>query len=174
MRGQEYVMSLSIQFKSNIYGVDLRRELVLNNISGWFVGLLILVWSLEVLYVCAPERKLVKTLMMTAWAGRFTPQARVAVQTSTLRWPLENMLSIRLRSDRSIPAWWIPKPSGNISFICLFLDRWIWERGSEKDVLKERKRKESRSSWALLLSEKGSEFRFNITAQKQGDWEKWS
>lgn len=25
-----------------------------------------------------------KTLMMTAWAGRLTPQARVAVQTSTL------------------------------------------------------------------------------------------
>lgn len=65
------------------------------------------------------------TLMITAWAGRFTPQARVAVQTRTLTWPLENMLSIRLRSDLNMPAWWIPKPSGNISFICLFLERWI-------------------------------------------------
>lgn len=61
--------------------------------------------------------------MMTAWAGRLTPQARVAVHTSTLTRPLEKRLSMRLRSERSMPAWWIPKPSGKISFICLFLER---------------------------------------------------
>lgn len=72
------------------------------------------------------------TLMITACAGRFTPQARVAVHTSTLMWPLENMLSIRLRSDLNMPAWWIPKPSGNISFICLFLERWIWNEGAKQ------------------------------------------
>lgn len=26
-----------------------------------------------------------------------------------------------------MPAWWIPKPSGKISFICLFLERCTWQ-----------------------------------------------
>lgn len=61
--------------------------------------------------------------MMTAWAGKLTPQASVAVHTRTFMYPLENMCSTSVRSCRNIPAWWIPKPSGNISLTCLFLER---------------------------------------------------
>jgi len=49
--------------------------------------------------------------MMTACAGRLTPQASVAVHTSTLINPSENSLSTRLRSCLSMPAWWMLKPS---------------------------------------------------------------
>ena len=49
-------------------------------------------------------------MMMTVCAGRFTPQASVAVQHSTLMTPHSNICSVIVRSDRSIPAWWIPMP----------------------------------------------------------------
>ena len=44
------------------------------------------------------------TLMITAWAGRLTPQASVAVDTSTLISPSEKRRSTIDRSVRNIPA----------------------------------------------------------------------
>mmetsp|Transcript_574 Transcript_574/g.1538 ORF Transcript_574/g.1538 Transcript_574/m.1538 type:complete len:267 (-) Transcript_574:621-1421(-) len=61
------------------------------------------------LYTCVP-------LMMTVCAGRFTPQARVAVLTSTCTCCSRNRSSTRDRSDRGIPAWWIANPYGRRSF----------------------------------------------------------
>mmetsp|Transcript_3399 Transcript_3399/g.7067 ORF Transcript_3399/g.7067 Transcript_3399/m.7067 type:complete len:216 (-) Transcript_3399:1040-1687(-) len=54
-------------------------------------------------YTCVP-------LMMTVCAGRLTPHASVAVQTSTLMSPSPKSRSMSDRSGRSIPAWWMPKP----------------------------------------------------------------
>ena len=42
--------------------------------------------------------------MMTVWAGKLTPQARVAVHTRTLSKPSANSFSLRVRSLRSMPA----------------------------------------------------------------------
>jgi len=64
----------------------------------------------------------IKPLMITVCAGRLTPQARVAVQTSTFKSPCENSFSTRLRSALSIPAWWMPTPFSNNAFSSLFLD----------------------------------------------------
>ena len=59
-------------------------------------------------YSCVP-------LMITVCAGRFTPHASVAVHTSTFTTPSLNIFSVRVRSARSIPAWWMPKPDSNSS-----------------------------------------------------------
>ena len=61
------------------------------------------------LYTCVP-------LMMTVCAGRFTPHASVAVDTSTCTWPPANRSSTSLRSARAMPAWWMAKPYGSTSF----------------------------------------------------------
>jgi len=53
------------------------------------------------------------TLMITAWAGRFTPHASVAVHTIILIWPSAKSFSIRFLSLRTNPAWWIPIPAAN-------------------------------------------------------------
>mmetsp|Transcript_15707 Transcript_15707/g.53639 ORF Transcript_15707/g.53639 Transcript_15707/m.53639 type:complete len:336 (-) Transcript_15707:647-1654(-) len=53
--------------------------------------------------------------MITVCAGRFTPHARVAVHTSTLSTPAANARSTSVRSERSMPAWWHPKPLGKSS-----------------------------------------------------------
>ena len=60
--------------------------------------------------------------MMTVCAGRLTPQASVAVQQSTLMWPCEKRRSVRLRSLRSMPAWWWPKPRSNSALSCPLRD----------------------------------------------------
>lgn len=54
-------------------------------------------------------------LMMTVWAGRLTPHASVAVDTSTCTWPSANRSSTRVLSDRAMPAWWMAKPWGSRS-----------------------------------------------------------
>ena len=48
------------------------------------------------------------TLMMTAWAGRLTPQANVAVHTRHLMKPSEKYFSTKFLSCLNIPAWCIP------------------------------------------------------------------
>ena len=57
-------------------------------------------------------------LIITVCAGKFTPQASVAVHTSSWIKPSENSFSIRLRSERSIPAWWHPNPFSTSSLTC--------------------------------------------------------
>lgn len=64
----------------------------------------------------------VLTLIITAWAGRFTPQAKVAVQTRTRIKPRANSCSTIVRSCLNIPAWWMLNPSGNSSRSCLLRD----------------------------------------------------
>mmetsp|Transcript_18092 Transcript_18092/g.68344 ORF Transcript_18092/g.68344 Transcript_18092/m.68344 type:complete len:217 (-) Transcript_18092:343-993(-) len=59
--------------------------------------------------------------MMTVCAGRLTPQASVAVQQSTLISPAMNSCSARLRSLRSMPAWWMPMPMPTSSRSSWFL-----------------------------------------------------
>ena len=49
-------------------------------------------------------------LITTVWAGRFTPHARVAVETKTWRCPSEKRSSTRVLSDLLRPAWWTPMP----------------------------------------------------------------
>ena len=51
------------------------------------------------------------------------PQARVAVHTSTLMCPSENILSTRFLSCRNIPAWWMLNPSAKRSRSCLLFER---------------------------------------------------
>lgn len=58
--------------------------------------------------------------MITAWAGKLTPQAKVAVQTSTFIYPLVNNFSIILRSCLANPAWWMPNPYWTRSYNSLF------------------------------------------------------
>ena len=55
-------------------------------------------------------------LIITVWAGRLTPQARVAVDISTCMWPSANRSSTRVLSILFIPALWIAKPYGSKSF----------------------------------------------------------
>ena len=62
-------------------------------------------------------------LMMTVCAGRLTPQASVAVQQRTFTWPSEKRRSVRLRSERSMPAWWMPKPDLKSCFTWPLRDR---------------------------------------------------
>ena len=50
------------------------------------------------------------TLMITALAGKLTPQAKVEVQTKTLMKPSLKYFSTKFRSDLNIPAWWIANP----------------------------------------------------------------
>lgn len=66
--------------------------------------------------------KVTLTLMMTACAGRLMPQASVAVHTSTLTSPSANSRSTRFLSLRSMPAWWMLKPSAKRSRSCLLRD----------------------------------------------------
>jgi len=54
--------------------------------------------------------------MITVWAGRFTPHAKVEVETKTWMWRSANKSSTRVRSTRFIPAWWIANPKGKSSF----------------------------------------------------------
>jgi hypothetical protein len=49
-------------------------------------------------------------LIMTVWAGRLTPQAKVAVQQRHLMRPAAKASSTMLRSERRRPAWWIANP----------------------------------------------------------------
>ena len=58
--------------------------------------------------------------MMTVCAGRLTPHANVAVDTSTCMWPSAKRSSTSVRSARVIPALWIAKPYGNKSCNSLF------------------------------------------------------
>jgi hypothetical protein len=55
-------------------------------------------------------------LMITVCAGRFTPQASVAVDTNTLIWLSAYNYSTSNLSFLSRPALWMPIPYGNKSF----------------------------------------------------------
>ena len=55
-------------------------------------------------------------LMMTVWAGRFTPQASVAVETKIFKCLSANSSSTKSLSGLDKPAWWIPIPSTSSSF----------------------------------------------------------
>ena len=53
--------------------------------------------------------------MITVWAGKFTPQARVDVETKTWIWRSANKSSTKVRSTLFNPAWWTPNPKGSKS-----------------------------------------------------------
>jgi len=65
-------------------------------------------------------------LITTECAGRLTPHAKVAVQTSTRAAPAPKKRSTRVRSGRSIPAWWMPKPVRKSSFSSTLRDLSTW------------------------------------------------
>ena len=62
------------------------------------------------------------TLIITAWVGRLTPQASVAVDTSTFISPSEKRRSTIDRFVLNMPAWWMLKPSENKSLNCLLAE----------------------------------------------------
>ena len=54
--------------------------------------------------------------MMTVCAGKFTPQAKVAVDTKIFKCLSANNSYTKSLSGLDKPAWWIPIPSTNNSF----------------------------------------------------------
>ena len=55
-------------------------------------------------------------LMTTRWAGKLTPQARVAVAMSTWIFWLTKSSSTTRRSFSVSPAWWMPTPNDSVNF----------------------------------------------------------
>jgi len=56
------------------------------------------------LYICVP-------LMITVWAGKFTPHAKVAVEIRSCKCLSANRSSTSVLSFQLRPAWWMPTPN---------------------------------------------------------------
>lgn len=95
------------------------------NVSYWGRPARPIIWKISMtLYSWKPLGPYWRVdLIMTRWAGKFTPAASVLVQQSALSFPSLNSLSTIFRSPMLRPAWWYAKPLATHS-----IQYWICSR----------------------------------------------